>query len=184
MNTRLALHLIIAATVACTIGGCAKEAASATDKSTAMPSTASPTATGSAANGQDWTTNGATACDKYLTSDVVAAILIAPAGHASRNDDHSCVFRGARGAGEIWITLNVQDIDVFRAELPRIIGTHPLSGVGDDAYWNAAGAISAVKGHKRGCDMSVIGAPGATKIHDEELGKKLGEICKKLFALP
>jgi hypothetical protein len=182
MNTRLALHLIIAATVACTIGGGAKEAASATDKSTAMPSTASPTATGSAANGQDWTSNGATACDKYLTPDVVAAILLAPAGHVSPNGKQSCGFQGAYAS--IWITLKVQDIDVFRLEVPRIVGTNPLPGVGDDAYWNAAGAISAVKGHKRGCDMSVVGAPGGTRIHDEELGKKLGEICNKLFALP
>lgn len=182
MNTRIALHGIIAATVACTIGGCAKEAASATDKSTVLPSTASPSATGSAATGQDWTSNGATACDKYLTPDVVAEILTYPAGHVSPNGEHSCGFQGAYAS--IWITLNLQDIDVFRAERPRIVGTHPLSGVGDDAYWNEAGAISAVKGHKRGCDMSVVGARGSTKIHDEELGKKLGEICNKLFALP
>jgi len=45
-------------------------------------------------------------------------------------------------------------------------------------------AHSAVKGHDRGCDINVVGAPYVTKIRDEALGQKLGEICKKLFALP
>ena len=60
---------------------------------------------------------------------------------------------------------------------------HPISGFGDGAYWNGAGAFSAVKGHDRGCDISVID-PGAPKIHNAELGQKLGEICNKLFAIP
>jgi hypothetical protein len=79
--------------------------------------------------------------------------------------------------------LIVADIDVFRLEIPRIFGAHPISGFGDGAYWNGAGALSAVKGHDRGCDVSVID-PGAPKIHNAELGQKLGEICNKLFAIP
>jgi hypothetical protein len=59
-----------------------------------------------------------------------------------------------------------------------------MAGVGDGAYWNPAGAVSAVKGPDRGCDVSVVGAPYVTKIRDEALGRKLGEICNKLFALP
>jgi hypothetical protein len=127
--------------------------------------------------GSAWTANGATACEKYLTPDVVAAILRIPAGHPRRLDANSC------NAGPIYITLKVADIDVFRQELPRIFGAHPIGGIGDGAYWNGAGALSAVKGHDRGCDISVID-PGAPKIHDAELGQKLGEICNKLFAIP
>ena len=128
--------------------------------------------------GSVWIANGATACEKYLTPDVVAAILRTPAGHPRRLDVKSC------NAGMIYIFLKVADIDVFRLEVPRIAGAHPISGIGDGAYWNEAGALSAVKGHDRGCDISIIGAPGELKIHNAALGQKLGEICNKLFAIP
>jgi hypothetical protein len=126
--------------------------------------------------GSAWIANGATACEKYLTPDVVAAILRNPAGKPRRLDAHSC------NVGPIYISLIVADIDVFRAELPRIFQAHSIGGIGDGAFWNGAGALSAVKGHDRGCDISVID-PGAPKIHNAELGQKLGEICNKLFAI-
>ncbi len=129
------------------------------------------------ARGGAWIDNGATACEKYLTPDVVAGILRAPAGHPRRLDAHSC------NVGPIYISLKVADIDVFRRELAMIAGVHRMGGVGDGAYWNEAGAFSAVKGHDRGCEISVID-PGASKIHNAELGQKLGEICNKLFAIP
>ena len=130
-----------------------------------------------AAGSGTWIDNGATACEKYLTPDVVASILRSPAGQAHRLDAHSCNF------GPIYITLKVADIDVFRPEVTRIYGAHPISGVGDGAFWNEAGALSAVKGHDRGCEISVIN-PAAPKIHNAELGQKLGDICNKLFATP
>jgi hypothetical protein len=125
----------------------------------------------------DWTANGAGACEKYLTPDMEAAILATPAEAPQRLDANSC------HAGVIYITLKVADIDAFRVELPLIAGVHRMAGVGDGAYWNEAGAVSAVKGHDRGCDISVI-APQLAKIHNAELGQKLGAICNKLFALP
>ncbi len=121
-----------------------------------------------------WIANGATACEKYLTPEVVTAILGKAAGQPRRLDAHSC------NTGMIYISLKVADINVFQLELPRIAGVHLMGGVGDAAYWNEAGAVSAVKGHDRGCDISVI--TGA-KIHNAELGQKLGEICNKLFAI-
>lgn len=139
-----------------------------------MAFTAPPSVVAGSGN---WIDNGATACEKYLTPAVVATILRNPAGQPHRVDAHTC------NAGPIYITLKVADIDVFRAEMPRIYGAHPISGVGDSAFWNQAGALSAVKGHDRGCDISVID-PGAPKIHNAELGQKLGDICNKLFALP
>jgi hypothetical protein len=129
----------------------------------------------SSANGKGWISNGSSACERFLTPDVVAAILAVPAAPVEKIDAYSC------HSGGIYISLIVEDIDRFKLKLPQIVGTHPLSGVGDGAYWNAAGAISAVKGHDRGCDISVIGAP--TKVRDEALGQKLGDICNKLFAL-
>jgi hypothetical protein len=130
-----------------------------------------------AAAGGAWVDNGATACEKYLTPDVVASILRSPPGKPRQLDAHSC------NVGPIYVTLTVADINVFRSEVSRIFGAHPINGFGDGAYWNEAGAFSAVKGHDRGCEISVID-PGAPKIHNAELGQKLGDICNKLFAIP
>ena len=77
---------------------------------------------GESSGGSDWIANGATACEKYLTPDVAAAIVPAPAGMPQRLDAHSC------HTGIIYIDLNVADIGVFRRELPRIAGPHPLAG--------------------------------------------------------
>jgi hypothetical protein len=129
------------------------------------------------ARGGAWIDNGATACEKFLTPNVVATILRTPYSRPERVDAHEC------HVGPIYITLAVANIDVFRMEVPRIFGAHPINGFGDGAYWNEAGAFSAVKGHDRGCDISVI-SPAEAKIHNAELGQKLGEICNKLFALP
>ena len=116
-----------------------------------------------------------------FTTAIVAAGAIAggaPSTIAGASPAHSC------HAGSIYIGLEVADIDVFRQELPRIVGAHPMAGVGDAAHWNEAGAVSAVKGHDRGCDISVVGAPQVTKIDGAALGQKLGEICNRLFTLP
>ncbi len=64
-----------------------------------------------------------------------------------------------------------------------IAGAHLMAGVGDGAYWNEAGAVSAAKGHDRGCDISIV-APQEAKVQGAALGQKLGEICNQLFALP
>ncbi|HEX3892093.1 MAG TPA: hypothetical protein VHW46_05935 [Terracidiphilus sp.] len=133
------------------------------------------TPTKAAKNGA-WIDNGATACEKYVTPDVVTAILRIPGGRPMRLAADSC------HVGPIYVTLKVADINIFRQEISRILGAHTIGGFGDGAYWNEAGAFSAVKGHDRGCDISVID-PGAQKIHNAELGRKLGEICNRLFAI-
>lgn len=135
-------------------------------------------ANGAPPTGHEWTANGASACQKFLTQDVVAAILGKAPGPAVQIDATSC------NTGSIYISLEVANVDVFKQEIPRIVGAHPMSGVGDAAFWNHAGALSAVKGHERGCNISVIGEAYATKLHDEALAQKLGEVCNKLFALP
>jgi hypothetical protein len=163
MNSNCFPRGLAAACAALSIAACAHGAPASRDATPAY--------------GQSWADNGAGACEKYLTPDVVAAILLTPAGHPQRLDAHSCHL------GIIYISLKAADVDVFRLELPRIAGVHLMAGVGDSAYWNEAGALSAVKGHARGCDISVL-VPGQAKIHAAALGQKLGEICNKLFALP
>jgi hypothetical protein len=100
-----------------------------------------------ASSGSAWIANGATACEKYLTPAVTAAILRTPPGHAQRADANSC------NAYPIYIGLKVTSVAVFRQQLPLIAFAHPISGIGDAAFWNDAGAVSAVKGD-RGCDIS------------------------------
>jgi len=169
MNVRPDLRGIKFAWIACVVAGCSQGATA--------PSTASASG-GASASAQGWIANGGTACEKYLAPDVVSAILLTPADHPQQLDAHSC------HAGIIYIDLKIADIGVFRQELPMITGVHLMAGVGDGAYWNEAGAVSAVKGHDRGCDISILGTPGQMKIHSAALGQALGAICNKLFALP
>jgi hypothetical protein len=126
---------------------------------------------------QKWTMNGATACETYLTPDVMAAIVAAPASRAVKDDATSC------HSGSIYISLKVANVAKFKQQLPRVAMANPMTGVGDAAYWNQAGAVSAVKAPDRGCDVSVMGAAYTARIKDEALGLKLGEICNKLFDL-
>ena len=128
--------------------------------------------------GQTWAANGAGACAKYLTADVTAGILVAPAGPPAKLDANSC------HAGIIYIYLKVANVDVLRQEIPRIVGAHRIAGIGDAAFWNEAGALSSAKGQDRGCDISIVGVAAQLKVHNAELGQKLGEICNKLFARP
>jgi hypothetical protein len=153
-DTRILLHSIAAACIVCASGG----------------------VSGATGNGKSWTANGATACERYLTQDVVAAILTTPPGPAARLDSDLC------HSGSIYIHLVVANVAVFKMEVPNIAFAHPMGGVGDAAFWNPAGAFSSVKSPDRGCDISIAGPP--PKIHEEALARKLGEICNKLFALP
>ena len=181
MHARIALPCLAAAIIAGALSGCAKEASSSTTGGVDQPS--APASGGDAATRSDWTANGATACDRYLTPDVVAGILVDPAGHSHRLTAQSCEYQ-TQHSGNIGITLKVANVDAFRRQLKMIAGANPMTGLGDGAYWNQAGAVSAVKGN-RGCDIEAFGvAFNATKLRDEALARQLGGICAKLFALP
>jgi hypothetical protein len=73
----------------------------ALDEPRPLSRAASPFPSGGGAN--TWITNGATACEKYLTSDVFAAILLGPPERPQRLDAHSC------HAGIVYIDLEVAD---------------------------------------------------------------------------
>lgn len=183
MHTRFSLHVLTVAAIAVAIAGCAKDASSAANTGGSPQSSASASDGNLASNATDWTANGATACDKYLTPDVVAAILVDPAGHSHRLTAQSCEFQ-TQHSGNIGITLKVGNVDAFRQQMKMIAATNPMTGLGDAAYWNEAGAVSSVKGN-RGCDIEAFGvAFGATKLRGEALAKQLGGICAKLYALP
>jgi hypothetical protein len=134
-------------------------------------------------NGAQWIANGATACDKYLTPDVLAKILANPAGTTKVRTAQGCVFEMADGGGNIGITLNNGGPASFTAMRPYWANPVALAGVGDSAVQTMIG-IAAVKGMDRGCTIDAGGAPGETKATGEALGQELGKICNALFALP
>ena len=182
MHTRFGTCCLVATAIAGAIAGGANSASSSTHTGPSSPPSAFVSG-GAAATSSDWTANGATACDRYLTPDVVAGILVDPAGHSHRLTAQSCEYQ-TQHSGNIGITLKVANIDAFRRQLKMIAGANPMTGLGDGAYWNQAGAVSAVKGN-RGCDIEAFGvAFQATKLRDEALARQLGGICAKLFALP
>ena len=123
-----------------------------------------------------WSANGGTACAKYLTPAATGAILNSPAGKAQSGGASSC------NAGPIYLSLKPANLALFRQEIPRIAGAHPISGIGDAAYWNESAALAAVKGGRE-CNISVI-IPGSAKLSGAALAGKLGAICNQLFALP
>jgi hypothetical protein len=123
-----------------------------------------------------WSANGGAACEKYLTPAVTDAILNSHAAPPKRTDPTSC------NSFPIYIKLSAANVATFRAQLPRIADAHPIGGIGEAAYWNGAGALSAVKGD-RGCVINVL-VPGSAKVMGEALAQKLGAVCDQLFALP
>ncbi len=126
--------------------------------------------------GAAWSANGGTACEKYLTPAVTDAILSSRASPPKRTDPTAC------NSYPIYIKLSAANVASFRAQMPRIAGAHPINGIGDAAFWNEAGAVSAVKGD-RGCVINVL-VPGSTKVTGQALAQKLGAVCDQLFALP
>lgn len=126
---------------------------------------------------QRWPANGAGACAKYFSPDFVGAVLGGSPEAAKVTSDSSCL------SGMLYITLNSISAEQFRRRMPLIAGTHPISGIGDVAYWNEAGTVSSAKGQGRGCNIGVI-VPQMAKLEKEALAQKLGTICNSLFALP
>jgi len=133
------------------------------------------------AAGAPWIANGATACDTYLTSAVVAEILKNPSGHAKKLSPQACAYETTDFAN-ISITLipgGTASLDRHMQYLPDPV---PLAGVGDKAVRTMLG-VEAAKGADRMCSIDVT-PPFATKTSGEPLAQKLGAICNQLFALP
>jgi hypothetical protein len=140
-------------------------------------------ATAAAVAGNHWTDNGATACDTYLTHDLVSAVLTNPAGQSKKLSVQSCTYQTSDSGGSITITLTNAGLSAFDHYQQYLVNPVPLPGVGDKASQSIIG-IDAAKGADRGCDIDAGGAPGSLKLHGAELGQKLGAICNQLFALP
>jgi hypothetical protein len=170
--TRSLVYLTLAAMIANAPGSCAKADAN---------QSAAATGGGSGASGGDWTSLGATACAKYLTPDVVSAILSQPAGPPKTLSPQACSVTSTDEGGSISITLTAAGAAAFDAYLQYLSDPQPLAGVGDKAVQSLIG-ISSFKSPNKGCNIDAGGAPGSLKITGPALGKALGALCNKLFA--
>jgi len=164
--SRLTLVGIGAGAALCAAAGCSGSSASS-----------------AAAAGSHWTDNGATACDTYLTHELLNVVLTNPAGQSKKLSVQSCTYQTGDSGGSITITLTNAGLSAFDHYQQYLADPVPLPGVGDKASQSLIG-IDAVKGADRGCDIDAGGAPGSLKLHGAELGQKLGAICNQLFALP
>lgn len=149
------------------------------DASNAASPPAASGAVGNSASG--FASRGGDACAKYLTPDVVSAILDGKTGPATKLSPQGCSVSTLDNGGSISITLNAASSQAFDAFQKYLTDPKPLAGVGDRAVQSMTG-ISSIKSPNMGCDIDAGGAPGSLKIHGAALGQKLGEICNRIYA--
>ena len=118
-----------------------------------------------------------------LSRDVAAAILNNPAGANKTLSPQACSYSTTDNGGTITITLTNAGPPAFDAYQKYLVNPQPLPDVGDKASQSMIGIV-ALKGTDRNCSIDAGGAPDALRIRGAELGRKLGEICNQLFALP
>jgi len=165
---RAVLYLLLAATLANSPGGWDKSGAS-------QSPAADPSAGGS---GGEWKNLGATACAKYFTPEVNAALLPGPGTPKTRNAT-SCTVETP--GGSIQLSLASEKVASFNAGAQFLPDTVALPGVGDRALQYADG-IAAWKAPDRVCTILLVGNDGFFKQSGAQLGKTLGAVCNKLFA--
>jgi len=142
-------------------------------------SSQSAVAASSAGGSSDpWTSLGATACAKYFSPELTAALLPGPSTPKTRSTK-SCTV-DAKG-GNIQLSLVSEKLASFNAGVKFLPDTVPLPGVGDRALRDAVG-ITAYKAPDRVCTIMLVGNEGFFKQSGAQLGKTLGAVCNKLFA--
>lgn len=176
MNDIDSLRCALAACVLCALAACTQSTSTPGQNSASSATQSSATATGA-----HWIANGATACDTYLTTAVVAGILKNPAGHTKKLSPQACAYETTDFAS-ISITLMPAGVTGLDLHMKYLTDPVPLAGVGDKAVRTITG-IEAAKGRDRMCSVDVM-PPFATKTSGEVLAQKLGAICNQLFELP
>lgn len=174
--TRFTLFSLALAGLLCAIAACSP-GTSAPDGTPQAPKTAA----GDAPAGNAWIANGASACDRFLTPEVVGQVFKNANGHNKKLSAQGCSFENA-DFSSISITLMAAGPAALDAHMKYLAEPVPLAGVGDRAVRSATG-IEAVKGQDRMCSIDVM-PPFGNKLSGEALAQKTGEICNQLFALP
>jgi hypothetical protein len=166
---RAVLYVMLAATLANSPGSCEKSASSQL----------ADAGTSAGESGGAWTSLGATACAKYFTPEVNAAILPGPGTPKTRSAT-SCTVEVT--GGNIQLSLSSENLASFNAGASFLPDTVPLPGVGDRALRDAVG-IAAYKAPDRVCTIEAVGNEGFFKQSGAQLGGTLGAVCNKLFAI-
>jgi hypothetical protein len=176
----LALSCALCALAACSRGAVPGQSGAATTSTASTPA-----AQTSAETGEDSASRNP--CDVITAADV-AGILLTP---ATRKDlpPGSCMYE-TQTHGQV--VFNVARGDNGRGLWTMMTGpqgaTIPLSGVGDQALYNAGGTAFFARNGGEVCFLSVVGYDNSdamdsiTKDRGEALARKLGALCTKLFA--
>jgi len=141
-----------------------------------------------AAQATAWTKNGASACQKVLTADLLGALLVHPAGKSEPlQSGEGCIYGSDLGSTTLRIDLfdhiTPEDWErLIKRNDPKAIA---LPGVGDKAMrLDNSYAVDAWKSGGRRCSVRLMPLDEPPKLTGEPLAKKLGGICNQLFALP
>lgn len=133
-----------------------------------------------------------TACEKDVTPSDIAGIITAPVvKEAATMNPQSCSYHAAAGA-TVTISLSQGEESKSFWDLmtnPAITGTlSPLAGVGDTALHARGGTQVIARKGDLVCSIDITGTDNAdgmdviTRARGEELAKKLGALCGKVFA--
>lgn len=189
MATFPLLRITSAICVICAVGACTQSTPSA---NTPAPDKSSITAAADiGANVSDdsaWQTNGGTACDKYITPDLVAEVLNMPTGKIEHTNPETCNVGAPdwHNPASIQITLGSHsNPGLFKATEQFRENLVPLPGVGDMATRSGNQSyvmVDALKGDHRSCYIRAV--VSSVPLKSEQMAQKLGAICNKLFALP
>jgi hypothetical protein len=132
-----------------------------------------------------WVNNGATACEKYLTPDVIGAIFKDAEGQSHMQDAQTCIFEAAHQPNHDFSTITISLRDggssVFETDSTTRNGT-PIRGIGDSAVRTQEDGVQALKGD-RICSIYVK-PPNGNKLSGDAMAQELGQVCNKLFDLP
>lgn len=163
------------------LAACSQQAGTSAPSNAAKANASSPPASASQPSGTSgWIANGATACDRYLTPDVVGRIFPKADGHAKRLSGQSCAYETPE-ASSISITLMAAGRETFDTD-PNTQGASPVSGVGDKAVRTMSG-VEAFRNGKGICQIDVM-PPFGNKLSGDALAHAIGDVCNRLFALP
>jgi hypothetical protein len=132
-----------------------------------------------------------TACEKNITPADVADIISAPVTKLSGFGPQSCSYHASAGA-TVTISLSSGDDGKFAWNTmsnPANTGAlSPLAGIGDTALHARGGTLVIARKGDLVCSVDITGTDNAdgmqviTKARGEELAKKLGALCGKVFA--
>ena len=132
-----------------------------------------------------------TACEKNITPADVADIITAPVTKQPGLSAQSCSYHASAGA-TVTISLSSGEDGKFSWSTmsnPANTGTlSPLVGIGDTALHSHGGTVVVARKGDLVCSVDITGTDNAngmqviTKARGEELAKKLGALCGKVFA--